>query len=313
MNADEHGQTYSTYLMPHDSVSSRASRRESKRRSAVVGASTSLSGGPIDSITTMMRRMSSSGSSHVTHPPGSPTHYTMGMGMSIPTSGLITSLPGAAHFSGGTSDIPQHEKFRPTFADGEDRTKLDPVRQQILDDTLKLFCGRPTLEIFERHWDRDAVLEDPLCQCRGYREYTAQWFALTKMVLNSRTLSHRVLASTSSPSRIVYSQTQEYTLRVTKTKKVIQSMVVIHLDNNNRITMLEDKWKGDDQPSGWASKLFRRLNAKTMPIFVHIPKRPPGSIRAPSQATEASSSSAADSGTSYPPTRLSASSPPPLP
>jgi hypothetical protein len=100
------------------------------------------------------------------------------MGMSIPTVGLITSLPGAAHFSGGTSvrsivpyvsyiglivglrlvpffvpqDIPQHEKFRPTFADGEDRTKLDPARQQILDDTLQLFCARPTPEIFERHW-----------------------------------------------------------------------------------------------------------------------------------------------------------------
>jgi hypothetical protein len=93
------------------------------------------------------------------------------------------------------------------------------------------------------------------------------------MVSDSRTLSHRVLASTSSPSRIVYSQTQQYTLRVTKTKKasywyswcdviiltvtfqIIQSMVVIHLDNNNKITMLEDKWKGDDQPSGWASKV----------------------------------------------------------
>jgi hypothetical protein len=103
MDADEHGQAYASHLMPHDSVSSRTSRRESKRRSAGVGASTGLSGGPIDSITTMMRRMSSSGSSHVAHPPGSPTHYTMGMGMSIPTSGLITSLPGAAHFSGGTS------------------------------------------------------------------------------------------------------------------------------------------------------------------------------------------------------------------
>lgn len=154
-------------------MSSRISRRESKRRSSCA-ASTSV--GPIDSITTMMRRMSSSGSAHGPHAPSSPGYYTMGM--SIPTVGLITSLPGAAHFSGGTSvrsivpyvsyiglivglrlvpffipqDIPQHEKFRPTFADGEDRTKLDPARQQILDDTLQLFCARPTAEIFERHW-----------------------------------------------------------------------------------------------------------------------------------------------------------------
>jgi hypothetical protein len=26
-------------------------------------------------------------------------------------------------------------------------------------------------------------------------------------------------------------------------------MVAIHLDNNDQIVMLEDKWKGDDQPS----------------------------------------------------------------
>jgi len=102
MEADEHVRPSSSYLTPHDSVSSHTSRRESKRRSVSVGASTSLSS-PIDSITTMMRRMSSSGSSHVAHPPGSPSHCTMGMGVSIPTPGLITSLPGAAHFSGGTS------------------------------------------------------------------------------------------------------------------------------------------------------------------------------------------------------------------
>jgi len=56
--------------------------------------------------------------------------------------------------------------------------------------------------------------------------------------------------------------------------QVIQSMVVIHLDNNNRITMLEDKWNGDDQPSGWASKvspshepLTRRTYSQYAPAF----------------------------------------------
>lgn len=86
------------------------------------------------------------------------------------------------------------------------------------------------------------------------------------MVSSSKTLSHRVLASTSSPSRIVYSQTQEYTLKLTKKKKVIQSMVVIHLDNDDKITMLEDKWRGDDQPSSWAAKVcfsFLHLSPQT--------------------------------------------------
>ncbi|KAF8323144.1 hypothetical protein DL93DRAFT_631388 [Clavulina sp. PMI_390] len=213
---------------------------------------TSLTAPIHEGITTLMRRMSSTHGAHGGHasPPASAGYHNTTM----PTVGLITALPGAAHFSGGTSDIAAHTKFRPTFADGEDRTQLDPIRQQILNDTLQLFCARPTLEIFELHWRRDAIFEDPLRQCKGYKEYTAQWFSLPKVVSSSRTISHRVLASTSSPSRIVYSQTQEYTMRITKRKKVVQSMVVIHLDNNNKITMLEDKWKGDDQPRNWASR-----------------------------------------------------------
>lgn len=327
------------------SRTSRVSKRLSKRHSVgaqstnSVGAnvrhSRSLTAGPIDSFTHMMRRMSSSGSTGspvaggsggatgLVHSPSSASHHTPHMPQ-IPTLGLLTALPGAAHFSSGTADVPAHEKFRPTFADGEDRTLLDPVRQRILDDTLALFCAKPTLEIFERHWRADAVFEDPLSQCRGYKEYAAQWFGLAKMVSSSKTLSHRVLASTSSPSRIVYSQTQEYTLKLTKKKKVIQSMVVIHLDNDDKITMLEDKWRGDDQPSSWAAKVFRRLNAKTMPIFIHVPK---GTLseqqhqlqhnhRASSRASSGVSGASMTSGgtgstTSYPPKPIHSQSAPP--
>lgn len=302
-------QPSSSHLMAHHaSVSSRASRRESKlesKRHSMSGNSThsrhrlSVSGGPIDSITGLMRRMSSTGGN--ASPPGSASYHTTNHGLNMPTPGLISAMAGAAHFSSGTTDIPAHQKFRPTFADGEDRTKLDPVRQAILDDTLQLFCARPTLEIFERHWRMDAVFENPLGKCKGYKEYTAQWFGLAKMVSDSKTTSHRVLASTSSPSRIVYSQTQEYTFRLTKKKKVVQSMVVIHLDNEDKIVMLEDKWKGDDQPSNLASRFFRRLNAKTMSVLIRVPKPPPGGLRATSQATEGSSSG------SYPPTRFGAS------
>lgn len=42
----------------------------------------------------------------------------------------------------------------------------------------QLFCGRPTLEILERRWRRDAEFEDTLCKCRGFEEYAPLFFAL---------------------------------------------------------------------------------------------------------------------------------------
>lgn len=47
-------------------------------------------------------------------------------------------------------------------------------------------------------------------------------------------------------------------------------MVVIDLDNEDRIIKLEDKWNGKDQPTSWGAEAFRRLNARTLPLFVHV-------------------------------------------
>jgi hypothetical protein len=52
--------------------------------------------------------------------------------------------------------------------------------------------------------------------------------------------------------------------------QVIQSLIVIDLDDEDKIIKLEDKWNGEDQPTRWGAAALRRLNAKTLPWFVHV-------------------------------------------
>ncbi|KAG8747009.1 hypothetical protein FRC10_002808 [Ceratobasidium sp. 414] len=191
----------------------------------------------------------------------------------LPTPGLLSSLAGAAHYTGNPK-FSKQDALRASF--GTRDVILEDQRKQTLDDVLELFCSHPSLEIFERSWHRDAVFEDPWTKCIGYREYTAQWFALPRVVPHSTTLQHRVLSSTHYPHRIVFDQTQEYNLRFLNRKKIIQSLVTLELDEDGKIVRMEDRWNGEEMPRKWGALWLRRLNGKTMPLFVRVPRPAPG-------------------------------------
>lgn len=149
---------------------------------------------------------------------------------------------------------------------------LEGNRRQIVEDVLNLFSSQPSLGIFHRSWRQDATFEDPLSKCLGYKQYGPQWYGMPKAFPTSRTLAYKVVSSTSDPRQIVYEQTQEYTIRFIGTKKVMHSTVVIDLDENDKITKLEDKWNGQDQPTRFGALWLRRLNAMTLPWLVKAPK-----------------------------------------
>jgi len=133
-----------------------------------------------------------------------------------------------------------------------------------------LYCSRPTLEIFERSWSRDAEFEDHFCKCKGYKEYTAQWFAIPKLFSHSDQLSKRVMSSTDNPNRLIYFQQQEYTIRLLNKKKIIESIVVVDLDEDDRIVRLVNQWNGD-LPNYFGSSFLRTLSAKLAPWLIHVP------------------------------------------
>ena len=69
-----------------------------------------------------------------------------------------------------------------------------------------------------------------------------------------------------NPNRLVYSQKQEYTFRLIGHVKVMESIVVVELDANNKITYLADKWDGNEIAS---ATFLRRCNAKVT-LFSHL-------------------------------------------
>ncbi|KDR73464.1 hypothetical protein GALMADRAFT_72147 [Galerina marginata CBS 339.88] len=190
---------------------------------------------------------------------------------SVPTPALVESVAGGAHYAGAKVDSDAVLKHRRSSGT-RSHTALKHDHQRILDDLTELYCCRPTLEIFERSWSKDAEFEDPLSKCKGYHEYSAQWFAMPKLFSKSEQMSKRVMSSTDNPNQLIYHQTQEYTTRFLKRKKVIESIIIVDLDENEKIIRMIDKWDGKDLPVHYGASFLRSLSAKVAPWLFHVPK-----------------------------------------
>lgn len=213
-------------------------------------------------------RPSSPKSSSSTSPLPTQTYHSPILPGTIPLPALFESAASGAHYTGVKIDDGSTRRRR---SSSYHHTELNHDHHRVLDDLTELYCCRPTLEIFERSWNKDAEFEAPQCKCKGYKEYTAQWFAMPKLFSRSEQLSKRVMSSTDSPNRLVYFQRQEYTFRLLNKKKVIESIIVVDLDENDRILRLVDQWNGGDLPTHFGLSLLRTLCAKVVPWIIHAP------------------------------------------
>jgi DNA-directed RNA polymerase subunit N (RpoN/RPB10) len=103
------------------------------------------------------RRCSSSSSSSPRSPsPPSQTYYPSIL--SMPTPALVESAAGGAHYSGVKVDSEMFLKHRRNNS-FKRHMEIKHYHQRILDDLTELYCCRPTREIFERSWHRDAEFE----------------------------------------------------------------------------------------------------------------------------------------------------------
>lgn len=71
-------------------------------------------------------------------------------------------MAGAAHYSGGRVDNAcSRPRRRSTGASMslESHADLKEEHARVLKDLIELFSGRPTLEIFDRSWSKDAVFQ----------------------------------------------------------------------------------------------------------------------------------------------------------
>lgn len=112
-----------------------------------------------------------------------------------------------------------------------------------------------------------------------------------KLCYDTTTVHSRVISSTHNPNQIVVSLTQQQTIKLIRTTKVrfnifylyisflliiafkiIHSLLIIVLDNDDRIVKVENKWDGRELSKSWSSNCFRRLNAKLVYRLVKVPK-----------------------------------------
>lgn len=110
-------------------------------------------------------RTTSSDSQSSYPPPRSPsppsiTYHPSILPRSVPTPALVESVAGAAHYSGIRIEPETQLKHRRS-SHGEHtvHSELKADHRRVLADLKELYCCRPTLEIFERSWSRDAVFE----------------------------------------------------------------------------------------------------------------------------------------------------------
>ncbi|OJA15123.1 hypothetical protein AZE42_08473 [Rhizopogon vesiculosus] len=192
----------------------------------------------------------------------------------LPIPDLVNSAAGGAHYSGApVSDSDNGLVASPVSGEPSPSLQGDEtIRDCIMADLKELYCCRPTKEIFERIWRPDAVFEDPSVKCEGYTEYAAQWFAMPKIFSESETISSRVMSFTRCPRRLVYAQTQEYTLRFLGTKKLIDSIIVVELDDDYKIIRMTDQWNGKQLRSWFGPNLLRRAKAVVTPWLIRAPK-----------------------------------------
>jgi len=200
-------------------------------------------------------------------PPTQVFHRSL-MPHASPTSGLFPRYYGAkTKRMHRRSDIQ-----RATFGAHGASVELDERRAQLLKDLQQLYSCQPSVEIFERSWRSDAAFEDPVSSCKGLNEIAAQFFAMPLIFKKSVTLSHRVISSTHNPNLLIYEQVQEYTVKLFGMKRTVKSIILVELDDEDKIILLEDQWNGEEPPHAWGLGMLRRLNSKTISLLVSVPK-----------------------------------------
>jgi len=228
---------------------------------------------PSSSVHPLPRPLSPSNPNFPTH-----TYHSSLLPRSIPTSALLDSVAGGAHYSGVESVNERRRSLNrghslTAHALGSPR----PRRQSNLpgaarashlaamDDLKEMYEGHSTKEMIQKRWRKDAAFEDPFTRCKGLNEIAPQWYALPRMYNKLTVTGRRVLASTENPNRLIVWQKHEYTVRVTGTKKVVESILVIDFDEDGKIVRMVDQRQGEEPPTRWGAQQLRRLNGRMVP------------------------------------------------
>ncbi len=118
--------------------------------------------------------------------------------------------------------------------------KLSEQQNTIVGSVLDLFAGRPSLPKLAL-WRDDATFADPITIAEGREKYAAQWYGLQSAFSEIERLNHQVK---DAGNPILMDLRTRYVIKGINKEQVIQSVVAIHLDDQGKISKVEDKWDG---------------------------------------------------------------------
>jgi len=146
--------------------------------------------------------------------------------------------------------------------------RLNSGQERLILSILDLYAGKSSEEALSL-WKDDAEFVDPLTHAYGRKEYASQWYGLPK-VFDPIEIQHYQVKSLGKP--ILMDLTNKYTLRGVGKEVVLNSTVAIHVDEKSGlIEKVEDRWNGKELSEGPVREAFKRLSAKTVPLFVNLP------------------------------------------
>jgi hypothetical protein len=119
--------------------------------------------------------------------------------------------------------------------------KLSDHQEAIVRSVLDLFAGRPSLPKLAL-WRDDATFINPLTSATGREKYSAQWYGLQKAFSEIDCINHQVR---DAGNPILIDSRIKYTVRGLGTQQLLQSEVAVHLDEEGKISKVQDKWNGE--------------------------------------------------------------------
>lgn len=117
---------------------------------------------------------------------------------------------------------------------------LSENQSTVLRSVLDLFAGRPSLPKLAL-WRDDATFTDPLTIATGRDRYAAQWYGLQQAFSEIERLDHEVK---DAGNPILMDLKTRYVIKGIGKEQVVSSVVAVHLDEQGKISKLEDRWDG---------------------------------------------------------------------
>ena len=87
---------------------------------------------------------------------------------------------------------------------------------------------------------------------------------------SSRTLATEIVSD--SPTSIVYKQQQEYTPRVLRVSKPVNSLITLTLDEQGKVRYHKDMWNEKDYSHEGLGKLLKTLNGDHLTKITRPPE-----------------------------------------